>query len=295
MAPRKKLGKDLGGKSAFVTKMPPPKKAAMKLEKRQKPTKVTDTADSVIEDKEISSTPAGNTRAASKKGSKKIIEEEPITPAKENEDENMQHLKPQMIWEDIMNDGLARHGANRDALTNDSTPHEIISTAGMTIDDVVLAVGTIWEGLRMQGVPFAYADTDVFDAEHQQLIAENGWQTLGVVGKGNKFIMPLWFPPDRQGIEKGHRKDLDNKQKELGPRVNHKVKASANQSSYDLGHLVLAVAEWHPSESRTVHIEIRDSLNHIVHPDEIRDRAREVAEIWSDDAVEIDFSDIAVP
>ncbi|CAD6580995.1 MAG: hypothetical protein ASARMPREDX12_000332 [Alectoria sarmentosa] len=216
--------------------------------------------------------------------------------AKQDEDDITEPVAPRLTWKKIMNDGLARHSSKQDASMNGSELHEIKSASGMTIDDVLFAVGTIWEGLRIQGVPFAYADTNVFDPAYQQMVGREGWQTFGVVGKGDRFIMPLWFPPNAEEIEKGHKKNLDKKK--TGARAKGKedqAKASTNQPSSDLGHLLLAVAEKHSSKAKTVHIEIRDSLNEFQDPHEIRDRARELAETWLGGAVEISFTDIAVP
>ena len=218
------------------------------------------------------------------------------TYAKQDEDDITEPVAPRLTWKKIMDDGLARHSSKRDASMNDSELHEIKSASGMTIDDVLFAVGTIWEGLMIQGVPLAYAGTNVFDPGYQQMVGREGWQTFGVVGKGDRFIMPLWFPPNAEEIEKGHKKNLDKKKKGTSAKgKEEKAKASTNQSSSDLGHLLLAVAEKHPSKAKTVHIEIRDSLNKFQDPHEIRDRARELAEIWLGGAVETSFADIAVP
>ena len=218
------------------------------------------------------------------------------TYAKQDEDDITEPVAPRLTWKKIMNDGLARHSSKRDASMNGSELHEIKSASGMTIDDVLFAVGTIWEGLRIQDVPFAYADTNVFDPAYQQMVGREGWRTFGVVGKGDRFIMPLWFPPNTEEIEKVHKGNLEKKKKGTSAKGKEdKAKASTNQSSSDLGHLLLAVAKRHPSKAKTVHIEIRDSLNEFQDPHEIRDRARELAETWLGGAVETSFADIAVP
>ena len=72
----------------------------------------------------------------------------------------------------------------------------------------------------------------------------------------------------------------------------NKAKPSANLSSYELGHHLLAVAEKRPSKTKTVRIELRNISNNTVDSD---DKARELAQIRLDDAKEISFANTAVP
>ena len=201
-------------------------------------------------------------------------------------------------WKETLYFHLRRHDNDRVAAGDRHVYHEIGSASGMNIDDVLFAVATIWKPLRNQGTDFAFAGADVFEQDLQQQVAAEILQSVGVVGEGNVFIMPLFFPPDQEVVEAGYKKNLENKANEenaKGKAKKDKARTGVENLSSPLGHLLLAVAERDPTEPNNINIQILDSLDGIVDPDLIRRRATEVARVWVGTEVEAGLEFHVVP
>ncbi len=136
------------------------------------------------------------------------------------------------------------------------------------------------EPLREAGTDFAFAGTEVIDQSLQQLAAANQLEGFGVVGEGDKFIMPLFFPPGEKADEKEHLEKKNNEANANGEAKEGEVNANAENLSSELGHLLLAIAKKASADSTEVEIEIFDSLINTVDPDMIRERAKELARAW---------------
>jgi len=137
-------------------------------------------------------------------------------------------------WEEILSRGLTDHRHER-SLRPHKVCEQIRNTSAMEIFEVWLAIGSIWEALRVPPyrVQNAYAGLDIFmplqpHMEHEYINK--------VAGPEKQFIMPLIFPADERlerlgtGQGKGKRK------------------ADKDRDVEYIGHLMLAVA----------HIELRN-------------------------------------
>lgn len=168
----------------------------------------------------------------------------------------------------------------------------------MTIDDVLFAVATFWQALRNQGKHFAFGGTDTFDQNVQQLVAGGIYPRVGVVGEGNRFIMPLFFPPDPKDTDEEYKGNLERKKKEKNATLeatNGKANAGAETPSSPLGHLLLAVAEKDSPNSKKLDIRIFDSRNITLHRNVIRRRATKLTRDWSEMNAEPHFDWRVVP
>ena len=159
----------------------------------------------------------------------------------------------------------------------------------MTIEDVVLAIGSIWAALMNQSnfnkphVGYAFAGTDIFDPGEFAA----GVLGSGVVGQFNKFIMPLFFPPrEKEVFEYFNRLDAGEKG-DVGARTTAPTKTRSDKGrssgngcflkEQPLGHLVLAVAKRSSSGSKDIRIVVRDSLVGHVNKDVVRLKASTIA------------------
>ena len=128
---------------------------------------------------------------------------------------------------------------SQDAGKNATT---IPSIANMDFNDVILAIATIWEGLKRLGRPefdFTYAGMDV-------LYPGSGYPWVGAVGRWTRFIMPMFFPATIAGKN-------DNQ-----------------------GHLLLCVAELVNEHPMTVRLEIYDSRPDKVPKETIKQHGRRI-------------------
>lgn len=202
-------------------------------------------------------------------------------------------------WEEVFHWRRVAHQEQQAAAGDGHAYYQIDSPSGMTIDDVLFAVATVWEPLRNRGTHFAFAGLDVFDHSVQQMDTPNRLQGSGVVGEGNVFIMPLLLsPPDTEDVEEGYTESLEKKEQETNAKgrvKKDKTKASAEQPSFELGHFLLAVAEKDSTKSRKVNITIFDSRIITLDKDVIRKRATELACTWLGTKVETEFVFRKVP
>lgn len=214
----------------------------------------------------------------------------PSAPASVGEETADEPPLPPTSWEEVLHLRLAAHNEDRDAAGHGHGYHQIASASGMTLDDVLIAVATFWEPLRNQGTGFAFAGASVIDQYLQQMAANGLVPDLGVVGEGNVFIMPLWFPPDLEDTEKRFKENHEIKNK----GQNAKAKAKKG-NSIALGHLLLGVAEKDSGQSKKVNIKIFDSRPITLERDLIRKRATELACAWLGPAVKTEFDFRTVP
>ncbi|MCJ1277502.1 hypothetical protein MMC21_005315 [Puttea exsequens] len=77
--------------------------------------------------------------------------------------------RPQSPWLQVMHSGLERHRRNRRHIQDrvGSSPHQIAKQSAyeMNLDDVLLGIATFWNALRVNGVLYAYASSDIFDSK----------------------------------------------------------------------------------------------------------------------------------
>ena len=207
----------------------------------------------------------------------KSTAEEPnthTTDVKQKYNDTTESQTSPLTWEDIMNDGLGRHRDSR--AKNGNTPSQIKYYQGMIFDQALLAVATIWEALRNQGMTYAFAGEEILNPEFANAIMP-GSCVIG--GKENTFIMPLFFPPDTHTYYKKHQ-EKKAKQREAKTET-EKQKANKIRVPQPLGHILLAVARKGSPKAESIQIEIRDSWPGIKDLGDIHKRAREVAAKWS--------------
>ena len=188
--------------------------------------------------------------------------------------------EPLSTWEQIFNHRLELHHNQQDTAGDRHEYHRIDRASGMIVDDVLIAIATIREPLRKEGNDFAIAGPDVIDPSLQQVVAAGVLQGTGVIGEGNVFIMPLFFPPSEEELDKEHKRNLEKK---------GNANTDTTNSSFILGHFLLAVAERTYAESVKVKVEILDSEEQYIHPDVIRRRAKEIVCTWLGTEVEPEF------
>ena len=211
--------------------------------------------------------------------------------------------RPSRTWDEILCSRLIVHHEEQDAAGDRHEYHRIAEASGMTLDDVLFAIATIREPLRNAGNDFAFAGSDVIDPYVQEMVAANLMQGTGVVGEGNVFIMPLFFPPDAEDLEEEYERNREERKKAKEEKATNakeeaekgKANTDTPDSSSALGHLLLAVAEKTHAESGKVKIEILDSYEQNIHPDAIRRRAQGIACAWLGTEVEPEFDFRDVP
>ena len=159
-------------------------------------------------------------------------------------------------WEHILKDGLARHRRGKAKKPSQDSYH-IEQHSGMSIEDVLFGIAAIWEPLRKLDLfqepdfGYAFAGLDVFDPE----TVAGGLLGPGVVGKQNKFIMPVLFRPSEEEALEYFYKLQTYRRDRVGPNSGKHSRADE-----PLGHLILAVAERDSWASREIRIYVRDSL-----------------------------------
>jgi len=177
-------------------------------------------------------------------------------------------------WGEILDRCLSHHRKQQDQAPSGDL-HRIKEHSSMTIEDVVLAIATIWAALMNQNafsepdVGFAFASTNLFDPGEFAA----GVSGCGVVGGQNRFIMPLFFPPSEKAVFEYYNgleaeaKSKANKEGKVDTKISGtrkprtKAKRSGKcQMEEPLGHFVLAVAERNSPGSSVIRIAIRDSV-----------------------------------
>ena len=183
---------------------------------------------------------------------------------------------PPITWETIMNDGIEKsrrlYGEALGALRNDPVWLQIRDAANMTLDDVWVAIGSVWEGLR-SGTPKssrdAYAGMDVFyppDTTHYTPRPDQ------VAGWEKRFFMPILFAAENDAVKgkaskepshkilatknikgKGEAVFVEEEEEEEGEEVEDE-----EDEDDEVGHLLLAVAHI-VGKPREIQLAIYDS------------------------------------
>ena len=161
-------------------------------------------------------------------------------------------------WQERLNEGLKRHRRRwQRSIGQGLAPAQIKLPRNLGIDQVVVAIASIWEALRVKDVLHAFAALDVFSPLPLEAKDRAEFPTYGVVGGSKKFVMPLMFHPalslNSESSSKGNRE-------EKGGRDDR------------IGHLLLGVAM---VTGDGVRIHIIDSSPGIVPQEEIREKARD--------------------
>lgn len=159
---------------------------------------------------------------------------------------------PTITWESIMNDGLEESRRSyRESLTHDNgrTWLQITDAAFLTIDEVWVAIGSFWEGLR-SGTPRtsldAYAGMDVF---YPPNVYDYPSEAKSTAGWGKRFFMPIIFAADKDTTlhaskAPSHKfsatKDIKGKGKAVPVEENER---GEEEERDEVGHLLLAVAQ----------------------------------------------------
>ena len=145
-------------------------------------------------------------------------------------------------WEEILDEGLERHeSAKHEDQYNQYT--EIGSVSEMEIDEVWLAIGSIWDGIRRApgGVVYAYGDVRLLEYKGTQQ-EEN--DNNPVPGPRQRFIVPLILGAnyaDQSFLKK-------NNTNEISESTNH------------IGHFMLAVAQIQSKDGQDqIQLEFYDS------------------------------------
>lgn len=146
-------------------------------------------------------------------------------------------------WQESLDQGLVYHKAlkakNPRKTKDTSKPaSKIDSSSAMADDEMILAIASIWEGLKRLDraeYDFTYAGMDVFAPWGKE-------QVIGAVGGRNRFIMPLLL----SSVKPGTLENQGNGKKKID----------------ELGHLVLCVAELVGDDPLTIQITVFDSIGH---------------------------------
>ena len=143
-------------------------------------------------------------------------------------------LQTGVSWRSSLADNLARFRRQRQNAGFSSVT--IPRTINLADEDIALAVASVWEGLRLAGIEFAYgtADSFRFNRDVQTQVAGTG-----PVLQPNPLVMPLLFVNEyTQQPSRGTKKAAHNA----------------------IGHFVLAVAERPSKTSQDVTLIYMDSL-----------------------------------
>ena len=205
--------------------------------------------------------------------------EKPSSPATGSSDrgkDTNQPAAPLETWGDIFNQSLALHRSKLDGLNH--TPYKIQEYDGMDLEDVVLAVGTIWDALRNLGT-YAFVGEERLNPAYSKVVEDGLLESSGVVGgKNGRFIMPLGFEPNQRKQDKHFQKNQAEIQKQKLAKA--KDEKGGKSVPGPLGHILLAVARRRSPETNQVDIEIRDSLPGYENSNHIQERAQKLAAKW---------------
>jgi hypothetical protein len=114
----------------------------------------------------------------------------PITPHPPSGDNQPGQEKPAGdIWLTRLNAGIQKLRLQRKTDTTKNIT-QIARSRNLADEEVTLAIASVWEGLRQNGVDFAYGTTDCFRVNRS---AENQVPGMTVVLQPNPLIMPLLF------------------------------------------------------------------------------------------------------
>ena len=168
-------------------------------------------------------------------------------------------------WSIILQRGLEDH-KRTSAADKHLECHRIAKAADMTLADVWLAIGSVWEALRtVRGSqPNSYAGEEVFDPYMYQV---EGIVINRATRPGQRFIMPLFLPP---ALPKGHESKANSKTEKQTGKMG---------GVYSVGHLMLAVAHPRDKPESKVQVECYDSLKKHVKQSDIVKRVRKLIEI----------------
>ena len=214
----------------------------------------------------------------------------------QNKHDNTEPLAPPLSWEEILENKLALHKTKRNSVIDEDAPYQTEDYNGMTLENVLSAVATIWEALRVQGMTYAFAGNDVLDTEFREVVRTSKFRGLGVVGKNEtRFIMPMFFSAAEKDIKEYHEGLREKRTSRKEAKTEKEKKAADNICVREpFGHILLAIAEKDPAKPERVHIEIRDSRPGTTHSTVIRDRAKEAAATWLGMDVDAIFTDVNV-
>ena len=148
---------------------------------------------------------------------------------------------PPRSWQESLDQGLADHEAlkarnPRTTKDKDKRASQIPYSSNLNDDEVVLAIASIWEGLKRLGraeYDFAYAGMDVFGPG-------GGQQKIGAVGGRGRFIMPLLISS-------------------TGPEAPENP-GKGKEKIDEVGHLLLCVAEVVDEDPLTVQVTVFNSI-----------------------------------
>ena len=244
-----------------------------------------------VEEEGTTKKPSPSPSSAKKGGDNTEKPSSPSTSSRDRGKDTNQSAAPLENWEDILNQKLAHYSSRLDGLNY--KPHKIQHYDGMDLEDVLLAVATIWDALRNFDT-YAFVGEEHLNPAYSGVVKDGSWLSLGVVGGGNgRFIMPLGFGPEQRKQEKQFKKNQANIQKQKIAKAKDEKKGKSVIEP--LGHILLAVARRGSPDTNQVDIEIRDSLPGCEKPDHIRERAQRLAATWLDmKEVTPNFADVKV-
>ena len=229
-----------------------------------------------VEEEDTTKKPSPPQLSSKKGGDNTKKPSSPSTSSSDRGKDTNQSAGPLETWEDILNQNLARYSSRLDGLNY--RPHKIQIYDGMDLEDVLLAVATIWDALRHFDT-YAFAGEEHLNPAYSKVVKDGTWPSFGVVGGGNgRFIMPLGFGPEQRKQEKQFKKNQANIQKQKIAKT--KDEKEGKSVAEPLGHILLAVARRGSPDTNQVDIEIRDSLPGCERSDHIKERAQRLAATW---------------
>ncbi|KAL9102696.1 MAG: hypothetical protein Q9163_002187 [Psora crenata] len=188
-----------------------------------------------------------------------------------------------------------------DPLLSSHTPHVLEDLGNLSDNDVVLAIASVWRGLRDQGIHFAFADSVTFQVCKTQMMVN-----LTCVGSPQNLIIPLYLGKEDEAVEEEdnvepepainsntfqeaerekHRRSIEAANKLEGPTPSQPPRLpDANSVPQEskrvnwkgaIGHHVLVIAS-RQQETGHVHMYFLDSLVTHRSKGEIRRAARNI-------------------
>ena len=211
-----------------------------------------------VEEEGTTKEPSPPPRSAKKRGDNTEKRSSSSTNSSDRGKDTNQPAEPLETWEDILNQKFAHYSSRLDRLNY--KPHKIPGYDGMDLEDVLLAVATIWDALRNLGT-YAFVGEEHLNPGYREAIKDGSFVPLGVGvvgGVNGRFIMPLGFLPNQKKQEQQFKKNQAKIQKQKTAKA--KDKKEGKNVPGPLGHILLAVATRGSPETNQVDIEIRDSL-----------------------------------
>lgn len=155
---------------------------------------------------------------------------------------------PSMTWEEILDEGLTESRRLYTESTAGLGPEpgsdgfRINTAANMTIDDVWVAIGSIWEGLRSntaQSPQDAYAGLDLFYPPRTREYCQD---PKPAAGTGHRFFMPILFPDKKVVVEAEKPNNAVSGKNTYKGKGKGRAEVEKEEEKSEVGHLLLAVA-----------------------------------------------------